>query len=610
MNLKKNLLKTRLESITIIAIVFLSTIYCMGIVPDQCSAAVKGEMDFYQIDPVNFSFQDRHRLTRHRTSAPTRLWYTYFKTDMDKDIKEKPLFVFLNGGPGCGTSMNLFSMNTAPYTLDRNVTGHNRYSAKNPYTWTALGNLLYIDAPNTGFSYMLGKDKKSDSDLFRLKTFFFDSNYNAFIDASQVLRFLFMFLEKHDEIRGNRIILVGESYSGVRVTTMLNMLLQYEKYADGSKVFRDAGLKKTIENHFRSTLKKEPPFSPEDIKKQFASQVLIQPQIVDKYQIEDKKNAFMAQNSLMDKLGKEAKAEISWREFLRFKGVENISKFKDDHITEYLLAIDRDQYNCAKESSWTDDNEFQSMSALTNVNELKKITNCDPRQIKYFLPQNRKNALRFPFHKEVPADIKRIIELLKFELSAQENMLLEMFPYFDASFNISLDRKKHSLEYNLGQLNDFDSYLVGTNPYIFLGFMTNSGAKEGLGAIVQLIREIYNDIYDISPGERIKYGTMFLENLIHIDTFMTHAANDIVVYSPTLISQFDKNRFSKIITKIDYDKNWPAKNGDKPSDVNFHYRNGSKKTLNWYYYNDSGHAVSSSEPEKFRNDVAQWLKQF
>nr|WP_319490674.1 hypothetical protein [uncultured Desulfobacter sp.] len=76
----------------------------------------KGEMNFIKIDPIDFALQMQLTHTWYRSSI-NQMWYAYFQAA--EDYKSKPLFVFLNGGPGCGTSMNLFAMNTAPYTLDR-----------------------------------------------------------------------------------------------------------------------------------------------------------------------------------------------------------------------------------------------------------------------------------------------------------------------------------------------------------------------------------------------------------------------------------------------------------------------------------------------------------
>ena len=100
-----------------------------------------------------------------------------------------------------------------------------------------MGNLLYIDAPVTGFSYNVSPDAANLSG--RISEFFLKGNFNPFIDAAQMTRVILRFLDNHPDIQANEVILVGESYSGTRVSTMLNLLLFHPKYADSGKLYQD-----------------------------------------------------------------------------------------------------------------------------------------------------------------------------------------------------------------------------------------------------------------------------------------------------------------------------------------------------------------------------------
>ena len=111
----------------------------------------RSEAGFSEIEPISFSFQQEGLRTLNYTSSRARLFYSF--QPAESDARNKPLFVLLNGGPGCATTTNFFSMNTATYTLDKERTG-GEPCKKNPYSWTQLGNLLYIDAPNTDFPTM------------------------------------------------------------------------------------------------------------------------------------------------------------------------------------------------------------------------------------------------------------------------------------------------------------------------------------------------------------------------------------------------------------------------------------------------------------------------
>ncbi len=128
-----------------------------------------------------------------------------------------------------------------------------------------------------------------------------------------------------------------------------------------------------------------------------------------------------------------------------------------------------------------------------------------------------------------------------------------------------------------------------------------------------IIVEILLDYYDISPSSSCVYGTMFLENLALADTFMTDAQNDLIVYAPTLPSQFGKNRFGKIVKSISIDRgNASARAGSftvkyKPNSVEGLKSVPTERTVGWYFYSESGHSVSSTQPKELREDITGWL---
>ena len=183
-----------------------------------------------------------------------------------------------------------------------------------------------------------------------------------------------------------------------------------------------------------------------------------------------------------------------------------------------------------------------------------------------------------------------------------------MIPFWRKNL-LDMDNPLKSLNYNLGALNDFDSYLVGTNPYVFLGFCMNSGGN----SLADVLLDIEFDRYGISLTDSSIYGTMFLENLALVDTFMTDAQNDIVVYSPTLVSQFDNRRFGKLVKAIVVNRGKKdARAGNFVIKYNPYSIRGLSKipfsrSVDWYFYSDSGHSVSSTQPKEFREDVTSWL---
>jgi len=561
-------------------------------------------MGYLEIEPVPFGLQDSTTIYSGYTSSVTRLWYAHFQAD--EEYAKKPLFVFLNGGPGCGTSMNLFSMNTAPYTLDRNTMASNELFRVNPHTWTRMGNLLYIDAPNTGFSYMAPDRDWVLFDWLHIWKFVGGDNFQPFIDAAQVLRGILQFLASHPELKSNEVILVGESYSGVRVTTLLNLLVYHDAYARGTKVYHDAGLATVLTNHFKSVLGKEPPFLPEDVVTQFGRQILIQPQIVDKYQGPDMNVFFQQPDSDIARLGYEARATNSWENYLhtRYGGTSSFSA-----IHGYLDQIDRDPYHAHQDAKWTDDNEYYSMKRLNDFNALETITgHCSPSNVPHLWPAARTHALKFAVAQEFFSTplIRWIVD--QYFSEDQKKMLESMVPGWRTG-QADMDYNPDDLKFRLGELSGRDAYVTGTNPYVYLGFMMNSGGWN----IPMLVYALLTDPYDISAGKSDRYGRMFLENLAVVDTFMTDAKYDYVVYSPTLVSQFQGSRFSNYVARITQAQgNSTRRYGSFTVDYKTNaiadlQQTPACRTVSWRYYGESGHAVSASQPSEFREDVEFWL---
>jgi hypothetical protein len=593
MNMKKKIL-------LLVSILFLSIGVCAE--KNIQKKGLKAESNLYEVNGIRYTLKKRFGLPFPYNSNKTRIWYSFIPAN--NKPSEKPLFVLINGGPGCGTCVNLFSMNTAKYTMDRNLlNGTGQISKENPYSWTKLGNLLYIDAPNSGFSYMVSDSKTR---LGVIHDFLGGGNYNSFIDADQVLRTVLHFIEEHPALQKNKVIFVGESYSGVRVSTMLNLILYYSQYEENhQKNFRDPELKGIIEKYLGAAIgaKAGKYYTPEQISEIFSHQILIQPQIVDEYQDKIKADDMIKQNSIMDKLGKEAKAKKSWREFYKDReGKYGVSSI----VTLYLKYINRDQYHYLQPWSWSDDNEEFALMALRDVDNYKKVTGTDIEDVNYMHSYERVDALRFLVQKTETNILQHNIVKLLFRLSGDEEaqLFLEMFPFNSLFTPPDVQREGgRTIGQVLGGLSEYDNYIVGTNPFVFMGFMANAG--------IQLKCE---DIFGIDPGTSKIYGTMFLENLAVVETFMTNAEYDMVVYSPSLPKQFDcqKGRFIHMVSKLEINNG----NGKADGSFTIHYnKRGIKglkhtpesRTVTWPYYGKSGHSVSTTQPGKFLNDIDAWL---
>ncbi len=201
-----------------------------------------------------------------RVSPTHRIWYSFQPASVSPETK--PVAVLFNGGPGAATSAGLFDFNTAPWTLDpAKVPGTVQIQA-NPSTWTQFANLLYIDAPGTGFSYPLpapdGSKPSVGIDLDR--------------DAGVVLDVMIRFLNNHPAIQANPVMLVGESYGGTRAALILDHLLNYDSLVNGGS-YLDQTLHDDLVNHFSTIFPGQTSWSKTQITSQFGHQILIEPYV-------------------------------------------------------------------------------------------------------------------------------------------------------------------------------------------------------------------------------------------------------------------------------------------------------------------------------------------
>ena len=170
--------------------------------------------------------------------ATSQMFYTaYFAKGADKGTR--PIVFLYNGGPGSAT-MYLRMTSLGPVRvqlpdLDHPVGGPYKI-ANNPYTLLDAADLVFIDAPGTGYSRVEGKDA--------MKAF-----YGIDEDAAAFDRFIRRFLSKYDRWSSPRY-LFGESYGTTRDAVLgaklqghgvdlngvvfLSQILSFDNSADGS----------------------------------------------------------------------------------------------------------------------------------------------------------------------------------------------------------------------------------------------------------------------------------------------------------------------------------------------------------------------------------------
>lgn len=228
------------------------------------SLSVEARAGFIDVEGTDYVWQSN---TYNSSSA--RLFYAL--TPADDLPADAPVFVFFNGGPGSATSSCLLSYGTGPYSLPGDLSAPEL--APNPWSWTQMGNLLYFDTRQAGFSYSTLPDP-SDPTARALE--WTQRNFNAYIDAADAVRLVLRVLSQQPALRDNPIVIVGESYGGTRATLMLRYLLGPELLRT-SALYRDVALADEITAFFDANLDDENEAVTDRAKRQLAAQILIQP---------------------------------------------------------------------------------------------------------------------------------------------------------------------------------------------------------------------------------------------------------------------------------------------------------------------------------------------
>ncbi len=144
--------------------------------------------------------------------ATARMFYTaYFKTGTPTE--SRPVMFLYNGGPGSST-MWLHMGSFGPRRVLTTDTQHDPAApykiASNEFSLLDVSDLVFIDAPGTGFSRIMGKDKE--------KAF-----WGTDQDAHAFERFIRRFLTKFDRWNSPKY-LFGESYGTPRSAVLSAML--------------------------------------------------------------------------------------------------------------------------------------------------------------------------------------------------------------------------------------------------------------------------------------------------------------------------------------------------------------------------------------------------
>ncbi|CAD6211842.1 unnamed protein product [Miscanthus lutarioriparius] len=151
------------------------------------------------------------------------LFYWFFEATAKPE--EKPLVLWLNGGPGCSSIGFGQSQELGPFLVKKDVTE----LELNPYAWNQAANLLFLDSPaGVGFSYTntsFEEDPPGDNST-----------------AHGSYTFLVRWFQRFPQHKAKEFYIAGESYAGHYVPQLANVILEENKKASKENYINFKGI--------------------------------------------------------------------------------------------------------------------------------------------------------------------------------------------------------------------------------------------------------------------------------------------------------------------------------------------------------------------------------
>jgi len=185
---------------------------------------------------VNPSYNEKNNITRKDPSFPfqgemftgfividnntqANLFYHLFAFNQTQLSKSAPLVIWLQGGPGCGSSFGNYD-EIGPVKIFNNSRSTGFVFERNPETWNNQAHLLFIDQPTgSGFSQANG-----------LKV-------NSTVQAAQNFQvFLARFYQLYPELTSSYLYIFGESYAGKYIPVFTTTLLKNQTFSSKIRI--------------------------------------------------------------------------------------------------------------------------------------------------------------------------------------------------------------------------------------------------------------------------------------------------------------------------------------------------------------------------------------
>ena len=155
--------------------------------------------------------QNRDKDDKNKPAEASMFYVAYFKSNSNH--LERPVTFLYNGGPGSSTvwlHMGAFGPKRVVTADDSHTPAAPYPVVNNDYSLLDVSDLVFVDAPGTGFSRISGKDRE--------KAFYgVDQDAHAFAD------FIAQFLAKYGRWNSAKY-LFGESYGTTRSAVLANLL--------------------------------------------------------------------------------------------------------------------------------------------------------------------------------------------------------------------------------------------------------------------------------------------------------------------------------------------------------------------------------------------------
>ncbi|CAM6070730.1 unnamed protein product [Sphagnum tenellum] len=138
------------------------------------------------------------------------LFYWFVEAD-HKHAASLPIAFWFNGGPGCSSIGDGFLSELGPFRVTSSES-----LILNEHSWNKGANIVFVESPvNVGFSYSSTA-----------------SDYSSFSDsqtAFDAYAFLVNWIKNYPEYNSNEMYIIGESYGGHYVPTLVQEVVNYNK---------------------------------------------------------------------------------------------------------------------------------------------------------------------------------------------------------------------------------------------------------------------------------------------------------------------------------------------------------------------------------------------